>query len=88
MSRTMSCYDLRDALAQPGCAVCRLVARDAERNLDGMLWESFNDASVRNQLRWALAQDEESFRRLAGVGTEGAPAPRRANQEGIAWIAC
>jgi len=46
MSRTMSYYDLRDALGQPGCPVCRLTARDAERYLDGLRWEHVNDPGV------------------------------------------
>jgi hypothetical protein len=54
MSRTASYYDLRDALSQPGCPVCRLMARDTERYLDGLLWESVNDPGVRHKLREAL----------------------------------
>ena len=53
MGPTMSYYDLRDALGQPGCPVCRLTARDAERYLDGLLWESVNDPGVRDKLREA-----------------------------------
>ncbi len=53
MSRTMSYYDLRDALGQPGCPVCRLTARDADRYLDGLLWEHVNDPGVRVQVREA-----------------------------------
>lgn len=66
MSRTMTFYDLRDALAQPGCAVCRLVAESTERFLDTLLWESVNDPEVRREIRqahgfchehgWALAR--------------------------------
>jgi hypothetical protein len=53
MSRTASYYDLRDALADPGCPVCRLMARSTERYLDGLLWESVNDPGVRDKLRQA-----------------------------------
>jgi len=53
MSRTASYYDLRDALAQPGCPVCRLMARDSEHYLDSLLWESVNDPGVRHKLRQA-----------------------------------
>jgi hypothetical protein len=53
MSRTMSFYDLRDALAQPDCPLCRLKARAAGRYLDGLLWESVNDPEVRDQVRRA-----------------------------------
>ena len=50
---TMSFHDLRDALAQPGCAVCRLKADAADRFLDGLLWESVNDPGRRREIRQA-----------------------------------
>jgi len=53
MSRTKSYYDLRAALTQPGCPVCRLTASDTERYLDGLLWESVNDPGVRHTIRQA-----------------------------------
>jgi hypothetical protein len=53
MSRTMSYYDLSDALTQPGCPVCRLMARDTERYLDDLLWENVNDPDVRHSIRQA-----------------------------------
>jgi hypothetical protein len=53
MGRTMSFYDLRDALTQPGCPVCRLKADAVRRHLDGMLWESVNDSGVRHDIREA-----------------------------------
>jgi len=43
MSRTTSFHDLREALAQPDCAVCRLKADATEHYLDSLLWESVND---------------------------------------------
>jgi hypothetical protein len=49
----MSFYDLRDALAQPGCVVCRLKVEASERYLDGLLWENVNDPGVRHDLRQA-----------------------------------
>jgi hypothetical protein len=49
----MSFYDVRDALAQPGCAVCRLKADAAERFLDGLLWENVNDPGIRSNIRRA-----------------------------------
>jgi hypothetical protein len=51
--QTMSFYDLRDALAQPGCAVCRLKADAVDRFLDGLLWESVNDPGRRREIRQA-----------------------------------
>jgi hypothetical protein len=66
----MSFYDLRDALAQPGCAVCHLKAEGTERYLDGMLWENVNDPGVRCDIRrargfchehaWELVRDGAS----------------------------
>jgi hypothetical protein len=60
MNRTMSFYDLRDALSEPGCPICRLKARAAERYLDGLLWESVNDPGVRAQVRRLLSIYEAS----------------------------
>lgn len=64
--QTTSFYDLRDALAQAGCAVCRLKADSAERFLDRLLWESVNDPGTRREIResqgfchvhaWSLAR--------------------------------
>lgn len=53
MSRTQSYYDVRDALDEPGCAVCRLKSRAGERYLDGLLWENVNDPGVRRRVREA-----------------------------------
>jgi hypothetical protein len=53
MNRTISFYDLRDGLAQPGCVVCRLKARSTEHYLDSLLWESVNDPGVRHDVRKA-----------------------------------
>jgi hypothetical protein len=50
-SRHMTYYDLSDALAQPGCAVCRLVANAVDRYLRGLLHESVNNPGVRERLR-------------------------------------
>jgi hypothetical protein len=53
MGRTMSFYDLSNALPQPGCAVCRLKAAATQRYLDSMLWESVNDPGLRHDIRQA-----------------------------------
>ena len=53
MGKTTSYYDLRDALALPGCPVCRLTADAVRRHLDGLLWECVNDAGVRRDIRLA-----------------------------------
>lgn len=62
----MSYFELRDALAEPGCALCRLKARSADGFLDTLLWESVNDPARRREIRrargfcyehgWALAR--------------------------------
>ena len=52
-AQTMSFYDLRDALAQPGCAVCRLKDGSVDRFLDNLLWESVNDPQRRREIRQA-----------------------------------
>ena len=44
-------FELRDALAQPGCAICRLAARTAARQLDIISYESVNDIELRAKLR-------------------------------------
>jgi len=69
--RSMSYYDLRDALAQPGCPVCRLKTDSADRFLDSLLWESVNDPEKRREIRrargfchvhaWALARATASL---------------------------
>jgi hypothetical protein len=49
----MGFYDLRDAMAQPGCPVCRLKADAVERFLDTLLWENVNDPGARQDIRQA-----------------------------------
>ncbi|MBN2469120.1 MAG: hypothetical protein JXN59_00240 [Anaerolineae bacterium] len=59
-------YDLLEAFAEPGCAICHLLLRDADRMLDTMLYEYVNDSEVRQAFRtrrglcnehsWQLAQ--------------------------------
>jgi hypothetical protein len=51
MSETSSAYDLRNAMTEAGCPICRLKARDGERYLDSLLDESVNDSDVRRDLR-------------------------------------
>jgi hypothetical protein len=66
MSQTTSFFDLRDVLAQPGCPVCRLRARDTERFLESLLWEQVNDPDTRQQIRQARGFCPEHTRQLAG----------------------
>lgn len=65
MSRTMSFYDLRDVLAQPDCAICRLTAEAADRYLESLLWENVNDPEVRHDIRQARGFCHEHSWRLA-----------------------
>lgn len=51
MGRTQTFYDLRDALQEPGCAVCRLRAVASERFIDGLIDEKVNDPGLRATLR-------------------------------------
>jgi hypothetical protein len=46
-------HEMAEALGQPGCPVCRLVAQSAERYLDSVLWELVNDTDVRSELNQA-----------------------------------
>ncbi len=65
MGRTMSFYDMRDALAQADCAVCRLKAKAGDQYLDSLLWESVNDPGVREVIRLALGFCHEHAWELA-----------------------
>jgi len=53
-SKYISYFDLRDALAQPGCPVCFLVERNSFRFLDALLYERVNDVGTRERLRKSL----------------------------------
>jgi hypothetical protein len=69
--RSMSYFDLRDAMGQPGCPVCRLRTDSAARFLDSLLLESVNDPEKRARIRrargfchnhfWMLAQASASL---------------------------
>ena len=47
-------FALLEALAQPGCPVCRLVHASVEHFLDSLFYEMVNDAGMRRQLRRSL----------------------------------
>lgn len=51
MKASMPYFDLLEALAQPGCAVCRLVARDVDRYTDALLYEYTNEYHVHQGVR-------------------------------------
>jgi hypothetical protein len=45
-------YDvLRDALGEPGCAICRIAREAVQRYLDGLLYEDVTDVDLRARLR-------------------------------------
>ena len=46
-------HEIREAFGQPGCPLCRLLARSADRYLDAVLWEQVNDIGVRSELNQA-----------------------------------
>ena len=50
-SRHLVYHELREALSEEGCALCRLRERSVERYLQGLLYESVNDPGVREKLR-------------------------------------
>lgn len=68
MNRSISYFALREALPEPGCAVCRLKAKATEQYLDGLLWESVNDPGVRNSVRQAQGFCHEHAWRLVRHG--------------------
>jgi hypothetical protein len=61
----MSYFDLRDAMGQSGCPVCRLKTDSADRFVDTLLWESVNDPEKRARIRRALGFCYEHFWLLA-----------------------
>lgn len=53
MTKPAGYHDMREALTQPGCPLCRLLARNADSYIDGVLWELVNDADIRHDLNRA-----------------------------------
>ena len=51
--RTPYLDEIVTALAQPGCAFCRLLDDIADRLIDAILFESVNDVKVREELNAA-----------------------------------
>lgn len=46
-------YELRDALAEDGCPICRLAQKSVARFLDGLIYENVNDPGIREDIREA-----------------------------------
>ena len=53
MDRHISYYEVREALAQEGCPLCRLAQQSVRRFLDHLLYENVNDPGVRSEVRQA-----------------------------------
>jgi len=51
LSMSLSYYDLLEAFANPGCAVCNLLLRNADRFLDGFLYERALDPGAHRAFR-------------------------------------
>lgn len=49
--RDSSAFDVREALGEPGCAVCRLTLRAVGRFMVSMAYEQVNDRTLRAELR-------------------------------------
>jgi uncharacterized protein DUF6062 len=51
--RDATAFEVREALALPGCAVCRLSLRSVSRLIGSMAYEQVNDVGLRQELRQA-----------------------------------
>jgi hypothetical protein len=51
--RDSTAFEVRDALRQPGCPVCRLAVRSVGRWLASVAYDQVNDVDLRNELRAA-----------------------------------
>lgn len=51
--RDSTTFELRDALAQPGCPICALVLRSVGRFIESVAYERVNDIALRANLRGA-----------------------------------
>ena len=61
-------YDLIEAFSQSGCAVCRLVKRDVQRNLNAILYEFVTDGEIYNRFRASRGLCAEHGQMLMGFG--------------------
>ncbi len=72
MNKPAGFYDLRQALAEPGCPLCQLLAHNADRYVDAMLWELVNDIPAREEFNQARGYCREHawllVRRGASLG--------------------
>lgn len=59
MTQSAGYYNLRQAIAESGCPLCRILARFAESFIDGLLYELVNDVEMRRELRKLLGMCRE-----------------------------
>ncbi len=60
-------FEIQDALAEPGCALCQLALRSLRNYFDGLVYESVNDPGIRDAIRAAHGFCEVHGRMLQGA---------------------
>lgn len=86
----LSLYDLLDRFPKPGCAVCALLRRDAERFLDTLLYEFVIDEESQQEFRNRLGLCNEhgwTLTRLSGGSLGTAILYRAALDEALQTMA-
>jgi len=68
MGRTQTYFDLCDALALPGCPICRLTESTVERFVDGLIYEKVNDPGLRSRIRESRGFCQQHARTLQRHG--------------------
>mgnify|MGYP000641262459 CR=1 FL=1 len=73
-------YDLLDKFAEPGCAICKLLQRDAARYIDSLLYEYVNDVATQRHYRaarglcnvhsWQMQQSKGSVLNIAILSSQ------------------
>ena len=53
--RDSTAFEVREALDEPGCAICRLALRSTTRMIRAIAYEQINDVDLRYALRRARA---------------------------------
>jgi hypothetical protein len=65
----MSVHDLRDALAESGCPICRLKTESGDHFVASMLWDGVTDPTTRGELRQSQGFCREHMWRLVRHGS-------------------
>ncbi|MCL4266359.1 MAG: hypothetical protein KJ069_24350 [Anaerolineae bacterium] len=68
-SRIPYYHDLLEAFAEPGCALCRLLAVSADKLVDSILYEGVNDVPTREQLNAARGYCQPHAQLLIRAGS-------------------